>query len=65
MLLGVRERIVHVVFVEVVDVAVMQEVHVVLVRHRGVAAEAVVDVGMAIEREMGRGVGHRFLRRSR
>jgi hypothetical protein len=65
---GAREhavQVVHVVFVNVVDVAVVQEVHVVLVRHRGVAAEAVVHVGMLLQRLVGNGVGHRFLRRSR
>jgi hypothetical protein len=62
---GVRQRIVHVVLVDVVDVTVVQEVHVILVRHRGVAAEAVVHVGMPVERAMRGGVGHRVLRRSR
>jgi hypothetical protein len=56
---GVRQRIVHVVLVDVVDVTVVQEVH------RGVAAEAVVHVGMPVERAMRGGVGHRVLRRSR
>jgi hypothetical protein len=58
-------RIVHVVFVDVVDVPVVQEVDVVLVRHRGVAAEAVVHVRVLLERVMGDGVGHRNLRASR
>jgi hypothetical protein len=65
---GAREhafQVVHVVFVNVVDVAVVQEVHVVLVLHRGMAAEAVVRVGMLLQRLVGNGVGHRFLRRSR
>jgi hypothetical protein len=59
---GGREGVVHVVLVNVVDVAVVQEVHVVLVGHRGVAAEAVVHVRMRVERLVRGGVGHRFLR---
>jgi hypothetical protein len=62
---GGRERDVHVVLVDVVDVAVVQEVHMVLVRHGGVAAEAIVHVGMRVERAVRGGVGHRFLRHSR
>jgi hypothetical protein len=58
-------RVVHVVLVDVMDVTVVQEVHVVLVRHRGVPAEAVVRVGMPVERAVWGGVGHRVLRRSR
>lgn len=65
---GAREhavQVVHVVFVNVVDVAIVQEVDVVLVRHRGVAAEAVVHVVMLLERLVGSGVGHRYLRSPR
>jgi hypothetical protein len=58
-------QVVHVVFVNVMDVAVVQEVHVVIVRHRGVAAIAVVHVGMLLQRMVGNGVGHRYLRQSR
>jgi len=58
-------QVVDVVFVNVVDVAIVQEVHVVLVRHRGVAAEAVVYVGVLLERLVGSGVGHRYLRAPR
>jgi hypothetical protein len=54
-----------VVHVDVVDVTFVQEVHVILVRHRGVPAEAVVHVGVGVERTVLDGVGHRFLRRSR
>ena len=53
------------VLVNVVDVAVVEEVHVVLVRHRGVAAEAVVHVGVLLQRLVGCGVGHRYLRAPR
>jgi hypothetical protein len=65
MLVGGRERVVHVVLVDMMDVTVVQEVHVVLVGHRGMAAEAVVQVGMQVRRAVRGGVGHRFLRRSR
>jgi hypothetical protein len=65
---GSREhpvQVVHVVLVNVVNVAVMEEVHVVLVRHRRVAAEAVVDVGVLLQRPVGSVVGHRYLRAPR
>jgi hypothetical protein len=64
---GVRARgnalqVVDVVLVHVVDVAIVEEVHVVLVWHRSVAAEAVVHVGVLLQGLMGSGVGHRCLR---
>jgi hypothetical protein len=65
---GAREhvvQVVHVVLVDMVNVAVVEEVHVVLVRHRGVAAEAVVDVRVLLQRPVGSGVGHRYLRAPR
>jgi hypothetical protein len=58
-------QVVHVVLVNVVNVAVMEEVHVVLVRHRRMAAEAVVDVGVLLQRPVGSVVGHRYLRAPR
>ena len=57
-------RVVDVVLVDVVDVPVVEEVDVVLVGHRGVPAEAVVDVGMLAERVVGGGFCHRALRRA-
>ena len=67
---GVRARanalqVVHVVLVHVVDMAIVEEVHVVLMRHRGVTAEAVVHVGVLLQRLMGSGIDHRFLRAKR
>jgi hypothetical protein len=64
----VREHVVpvvDVVFMDVVDVAVVEEVHVVLVGQRGVTAEAVVHVGVLLERPVGSVVGHRYLRAPR
>ncbi len=55
--------LVDMVLVDVVDMPVVQEVHVVVVGHGGVAAEPVVGVGMSLDRVMGSGVGHRYLRR--
>jgi hypothetical protein len=65
---GAREhavQVVDVVFVDVVDVAVVEEVHMVIVRHRGVPAEAVVDVSVQLQRPVRSGVGHRYLRAPR
>jgi hypothetical protein len=67
---GVRARgnalqVVDVVLVHVVEMAIVEEVHVVLVRHRGVAAEAVVHVGVLLQRLMRSGVDHRYLRAPR
>lgn len=58
-------RLVHVVLVNVVNVAVVQEVDVVTVRYRGVATEPVVQVWMRIRRSVSRSVGHRNLRPAR
>ncbi|HSW43911.1 MAG TPA: hypothetical protein VLM76_15545 [Patescibacteria group bacterium] len=58
-------RLVHVVLVNVVNVAVVQEVDVVTVRHRGVATEPVVHVRVGIGRTVSRGVGHQHLRPAR
>jgi hypothetical protein len=55
-------QVVDVVLVDVMDVPVVQEVDVVVVGHRGVPAEAVVHVGMLLERLVGRWIGHRNLR---
>jgi hypothetical protein len=65
---GAREhaiQVVDVVLMDVVDVAVVEEVHVVLVRHRGVAAETVVDVGVLLQGPVGSAVSHRYLRAPR
>jgi hypothetical protein len=53
--------LVDVIAVDEVDVAVVQEVHVILVRNGRVPAEAVVDMSVLIERMMRGGVGHRYL----
>jgi hypothetical protein len=63
---GVRQMVAHevgrggidVVLVHVVDVPVVEEVDVTLVRHRRVAAEPVVGVGMLLEGQAGR-LAHR------
>jgi hypothetical protein len=55
-------QFIHVVLVDVMDVAVVEEVNVILVRHGGMAAEAVVHVGMLLQRPVGRVVGHQYLR---
>jgi hypothetical protein len=60
---GICRRLVHVIAMDVVDMAVMQEVGVILVRHRRMPAEALVDVRVLLDRMMGGGVGHRYLRR--
>jgi hypothetical protein len=65
---GAREhaaQVVHVVLMNVMDVAVVEEVNVLLVRHCGMAAEAVVHVGMLLQRPVGRVVGHQYLRAPR
>jgi hypothetical protein len=54
-----RVHVVDVVLVDVVDVPVVEEVHVVPVRNGGVPAEPVVHVRMRLEATVGRGVGHR------
>jgi hypothetical protein len=66
---SVREVVAHevdradvdVVLVHVVDVAVVEEVDVILVRHRRVATEAVVGVGVLLEGQAGR-LAHRAAR---
>jgi len=58
-----RGRLVHVIAVDVVDMAVMQEVGVILVRHRRMSTEALVDVRVLLDRMMRGGVSHRYLRR--
>ncbi len=55
-------ELVHVVLVDVVDVAVVQEVDVVLVGDCGVPAEPVVDVLVLPDGVVGVGVGHQVLR---
>jgi hypothetical protein len=50
-------RVVHVVVMDVMDLPVVEEVHVSLVRDGGVAAEAVVDVRVLVETAV-RGAGH-------
>jgi hypothetical protein len=65
---GAREhavQVVHVVLVNVMDVAVVEKVHVILVRHCGMAAEAVVHVGVLLQRPVESVVGHRYLRAPR
>jgi hypothetical protein len=52
---------VDVVLVHVMDVPVVQEVDVVLVGHRGVAAEPVMGVGVLLEGQVGR-LAHRGAR---
>ena len=56
---------VDVVTVDEVDVAVVQEVHMIVVRNGRVPAEAVVDMWVLVEGMMRGGVGHRYLRLSR
>ena len=53
--------LVNVIAVDEVDVAVVEVVHVVLVRNCRVPAEAVVDMGVLIERMMRGVAGHRYL----
>jgi hypothetical protein len=53
--------LVDVIAVDEVDVAVVEEVHVILVRNGRVSAEAVVDMRVLIERMMRGGAGHRYL----
>jgi hypothetical protein len=53
--------LVDVIAVDEVDVAVVKEVHVILVRNDRVPAEAVVDMGVLIVRMMRGGAGHRYL----
>ena len=55
--------LVDVVLVDVVDMPVVEEVHVVVVGDRRVPAEPVVGMGMPLDRVVGSGVGHRYLRR--
>ena len=55
------ELLVDVIAVDEVDVAVVEEVHVILVRNGRVPAEAIVDMGVLIERMMRGGAGHRYL----
>jgi hypothetical protein len=59
---GLCRLLVDMIAVDEVDLAVMQEVHVVLVRDGRVAAETVVDMRVLIERLMRSGAGHRYLR---
>jgi hypothetical protein len=66
---GVREMVAHevgrahvdVVLVHVVDVPVVEEVDVVVVGHRGVAAEPIVGVRVLLEGQPGR-LAHRAAR---
>jgi hypothetical protein len=60
-----RVDVVDVILVDVVDVAVVQEVDVILVRDGGMPAEPIVDVSVLFELQVGRGIGHRNLRRPR
>ena len=55
--------LVDVVLVDVVDVPVVEEVHVVVVGDGRVPTEPVVGVGMSLQRVVGSGVCHRYLRR--
>jgi hypothetical protein len=65
---GAREhaaQVVHVVLVDVMDVAVVEEVNVILVRHRGVPAVPVVDMRVLLQRPVRNVVSHRYLRAPR
>jgi hypothetical protein len=53
--------LVDVIAVDEVDVAVVEEVHVILVRNDRVPAEAVVDMRVLVEPMMRGGAGHRYL----
>jgi hypothetical protein len=59
---GTCGLLVHVIPVNVVDMAVMQEVDMIFVLHRRVSAVALVDVRVLLDRMVRGGVGHRYLR---